>query len=561
MPLLDSIPIMTKNSLKRQFSRVQGIPEDQVHLSGIKDSDLQGAVGIEFNSPFIELSNELVDRSIIDMFSPEVFTTYQFLPLFRSEKSLFVASPTPWNIFIRDSCREHMKMSDLDVHFFLITEKDLTEYLRANKLGSGLDSASKAEGLKYDTDEDTYKNSTDLTPEDASTWGVLSQLFIEALAKEATDVHIVPEEDRVRIRADINGSLVDFKSLPRSIGSSIEHVIYNKTQTMFSHERMKPQDGNISFDYETRKIDLRIASVPTYSTTGEVTTHITIRFQDSRRNDAISFTSLGFEPATEKNIIDSIESPGVLCIIAGPTGSGKTTTLGACMKHLNTEERNIYSVEDPVENRIHGIAHVLVKGEVTFAGVLKALLRKKPHVIMVGEIRDQDAGRVVIEAALTGHTVLTTVHADYASEIPERLFYAGIEPWQVASKLQLCSSQRLIKVICPYCSQEYIGKEEDIINYAYPKEFIGKQLRKAHKEGCDRCFHTGYIERKAIIEVMPFNDELRDMIANGAKSRAIQKYAVEKLGMKSLKHLALECIEKGLTDYDGIKHVINLKIQ
>ena len=559
MSWIDKIPPLTRASLVREISRVTGIDHPASAFPELKECDLRGAIGHEFNAPFISVSPDLVDLELLERFDATQLVTQQFMPLFLDDGYVFCATSCPWNVFLRDACQN--VLGHVEVFVFQVSEREVLSLFERLKLAK-TDYSLKAHDMS--PEGESSGNRLSLSPEESSAWGVLSQLFIECLAKRATDIHIHPEGSRIRIRATINGSLQDLRSLPASMAGTVEHVLYNQTQTMFGQNRMKPQDGHLSFEFPPhsgRKVDLRLASLPMFNPAGEVACHITIRVQDSQRNESITLGSLGFPANIRQQIEGAIEAPGSLCIVAGPTGSGKTTTLAACLKHLNTPDRCIYAVEDPVENVIDGVAHVLVKNEVTFAAVIRSLLRKAPHVIMVGEIRDRETARMAMEAALTGHTVLTTVHADYCTEIPKRLTYVGIEPWQISGKLQLCSSQRLIKILCPHCSVETTCSAEMIQSCHYPTDWEGGRLRVASDLGCDRCGHTGYHDRQALIEVLPMNDHLEDMIIRSASSRDLRRYAVEALQMKPLRELALEAIASGITDYWGVERVIDLRGQ
>jgi type IV pilus assembly protein PilB len=226
----------------------------------------------------------------------------------------------------------------------------------------------------------------------------------------------------------------------------------------------------------------------------------------------LDLAALGFPKDTSKHIIRSIESPGALCIIAGPTGSGKTTTLGACVKHLSTTNRTIYAVESPVETVHPGVVNVVTQentgrgsngrqSDACFGEYIRTVLRKKPDVILIGEMRDKDTAEAAIEATMTGHSVLTSLHASFAHEIPERLRSLGLDPFQVSERLQLCSSQRLIGVLCHYCAETYTCTDKDAETYHYPKDFVGRSLKRHFPEGCNKC-NKGYTDRKAIIEVI-----------------------------------------------------------
>jgi type IV pilus assembly protein PilB len=562
----DSIPAMTRSTIANRIAAVLGTRVD-ANLESVKNSDLLGALGKEFKAPYIELTDFTPDIELLKVFGEGDFASHLFVPLYRCPQAIFCATPEPWNVYIPDICRQKFG-SEIDVIFFQVDKRSVLDFLHKHHLAAEFDSKMKAERMADERgtdDESKVKLDTQLN----TAWGLLSDVFIKAIHHGATDIHIQPEESEVRVRAEINGTLQDFGSFPRNLARSIENSIYNQSaSTMREDFRRIPQHGNISFDYEDRHIDLRVASVPSYSPSGGFNTHFSIRFQDSRRNENVELTTLGFPEETLKHIIRAIESPGALCIVAGPTGSGKTTTLGACIKHLNAKDRMIYSVEDPVENFYPGVVHLLAKEQtvkatdggrlnVTFGQYVRTLLRKKPNVILIGEIRDKETGEAVIEAAMTGHIVLTTLHVDFAHEIPERLSYVGIQPFQISTKLQLCSSQRLIKVLCHYCAETYTCTDKDAETYHYPKDFVGRSLKRHFPEGCNKC-NKGYTDRKAIIEVIHLDDAIREAIASGIRSQPLQQLVSKTPHYKSLRDLALESIANHQTDYYGVRDVIRL---
>jgi type II secretory ATPase GspE/PulE/Tfp pilus assembly ATPase PilB-like protein len=351
--------------------------------------------------------------------------------------------------------------------------------------------------------------------------------------------------------------LQDLEPIDREVARSLEFVIYNQTTTMFPDKRMMPQDGNIQLTYQGQNVDCRIASLPNSLPGGGSPCHITIRLQNSVKTSEVTLEKLGFDTEALTLIKQAVSAPGAFCVVSGPTGSGKTTTLGACLKYLNRPDRMIYSVEDPVENFIPGVSHVQVLKGTPFADVLRSLLRKKPDVILIGEIRDEETASIAMQAALTGHTVLTTVHADFAYEVPSRLSYIGVKPYQIAQKLKLCSSQRLLPLVCEHCSIETPITPELARSSHLPQDFIGKTYRQHSNNGCSRC-NKGYSGRQPIIEVIPMVDTLREMISEGATTTALRDYVTDELKVVSLRERALRLVASGHADFDGMRKVLEL---
>ncbi len=558
MSYADTIPVILREPLTEKIAKAlfKNPTEIDRNFDHQREEDLLGAVAYHLDAPYLDLQSSMIDPELYKKFNPGDLHHHRFLPLFQQGKTLWCASPNPWLIQIKDTIQNTLQSPELQISYFTVSDNDLSAWMRQQGL-NGQGYAKTAETLQIT--KESVDQSISLSPEAKHVWGLISQIFIDCINKNATELHFEPEGERLRVRAEINGTLQDLDSLPSTLSGTIDHILYSKTKTMKGDRWRFPQSGSFTFPYQNRQINVRIQTVGRDIGRTSQLVHTTVRFQDSQRNKQISIESLPFDPQIQELIKNSVQEPGSLSIIAGPTGSGKTTTLGAILKFLATDDRMIYAVEDPVENIYPGVIHVLADRDsgITFSSVLKALLRKKPHVIMVGEMRERETGEVVIEGALTGHIMLTTVHCDFACEIPERLTYLGIQPFQIASKLKLCSSQRLVKELCPHCSREIELTPEFQRTNHYPKEWIGKQMKFHHPLGCSRCNH-GYIARRPIIEVMPTDAKLIDLIYSGARPHELQRYAVEKLQMKTLKQSALELIEQGITDYDGVKSGISI---
>ena len=558
MSYADTIPVILREPLTEKIAKalLKNPTEIDRNFDHQREEDLLGAVAHHLDAPYLDLQTSMIDPELYKKFNPGDLHHHRFLPLFQQGKTLWCASPNPWLIQIKDTIQNTLQSPELQISYFTVSDNDLSSWMRQQGL-NGQGYAKTAETLQVS--KESVDQSISLSPEAKHVWGLISQIFIDCINKNATELHFEPEGERLRVRAEINGTLQDLDSLPVTLSGTIDHILYSKTKTMKGDRWRFPQSGSFTFPYQNRQINVRIQTVGRDIGRTSQLVHTTVRFQDSQRNKQISIESLPFDPQIQELIKNSVQEPGSLSIIAGPTGSGKTTTLGAILKFLATDDRMIYAVEDPVENIYPGVIHVLADRDsgITFGSVLKALLRKKPHVIMVGEMRERETGEVVIEGALTGHIMLTTVHCDFACEIPERLTYLGIQPFQIASKLKLCSSQRLVKELCPHCSREINLTLELQRKNHYPQEWIGKKMKFHHPLGCSRCNH-GYIARRPIIEVMPTDAKLIDLIYSGARPHELQRYAVEKLQMKTLKQSALELIEQGITDYDGIKSGISI---
>jgi type IV pilus assembly protein PilB len=561
MSLQESLTSGLRRALGAHIAKAQGLigsdPENIVKNS--PDEDVRAAIGHEYHAPLISIPRDMVDPEIHKSFDKNILVQHRFMPLRRQDSLVLVASSQPWNVQIRDAISS--TFAGDGVYMFYVSENNLQSLFDHLKVETesyaqkSSEAAKKSDGVGEE--RGSGRISLDVPPS-SRTADVLHRLLQAGIDRNASDIHLHPDHlGRYRIRMEINGILQDLEPIDREVARSLEFVIYNQTTTMFPDKRMMPQDGNIQLTYQGQNVDCRIASLPNYLPGGGSPCHITIRLQNSVKTSEVTLEKLGFDTEALTLIKQAVSAPGAFCVVSGPTGSGKTTTLGACLKYLNRPDRMIYSVEDPVENFIPGVSHVQVLKGTPFADVLRSLLRKKPDVILIGEIRDEETASIAMQAALTGHTVLTTVHADFAYEVPSRLSYIGVKPYQIAQKLKLCSSQRLLPLVCEHCSIETPITPELARSSHLPQDFIGKTYRQHSNNGCSRC-NKGYSGRQPIIEVIPMVDTLREMISEGATTTALRDYVTDELKVVSLRERALRLVASGHADFDGMRKVLEL---
>jgi len=561
MSLSDSLTSGLKKALGAHLTKAGNLPstDPEVLIKTCPDEDIRAAIGIEYKAPLVSISREMLDPDLLKSFDRQQLIQNRFVPISKQETMIIVACSQPWNIQVRDSVTSTFSGSAVSMVY--VTDNNiqtLFDSLKSETESYAAKSMEAAKKADQSMDERGSRISLD-TPPNSRTADVLHRLLQTAIDKNASDLHLHPDASgRYRIRLDINGMLQDLEPIDREIARSLEYVIYNHTITMFPDKRMMPQDGNIQLAYSGQNVDCRVASLPNYLPGGGAPSHITIRFQNSVKTAEVTLEKLGFELDSLQIIKQAISTPGAFCVVSGPTGSGKTTTLGACLKYLNKPDRMIYSVEDPVENFIPGVSHVQVLKGTPFADVLRSLLRKKPDIILIGEIRDEETANIAMQAAMTGHIVLTTVHADFAYEVPSRLSYIGVKPYQIAQKVKLCSSQRLIPILCEYCSSETEVTQEMMIHNKLPDSFRAlTSLRSHNPNGCQRCNH-GYITRQPIIEVIPMSDTLREMISEGASTTSLRDYVIKELKVPTLKQRALDLVAHGQADLEGVRKVLEL---
>jgi len=368
----------------------------------------------------------------------------------------------------------------------------------------------------------------------------------DAVARNASDIHIEPYENDVRVRYRIDGVLHEIFRKPKKFGPPMVARIKIMAK-MKLEEKRKPQDGRIRVKMGDRVVDLRVATVPTVF--GE---KVAIRILD-RTQIPLKLDLLGFEPESLEFFRKAIRNPNGIVLVTGPTGCGKTTTLYAALTELNSVEVNISTVEDPVEFTIMGINQVQVKEEVgmTFAAGLRAFLRQDPDIIMVGEIRDFETAEIAIRASLTGHLVLSTVHTNTAAATITRLINMEIEPFLIASTLLVVSSQRLIRKICEKCKVPYQPEKSILYELCPNPEEIFKDVIFYKGTGCKACHGTGYKGRIGLFEVLPVTKRIRELILEKAPTHVIEKAAIEE-GMITLREAGIRKIKAGITTIEEV---------
>jgi len=377
---------------------------------------------------------------------------------------------------------------------------------------------------------------------------LVNAMILEALKKGASDIHIEPFEKEVRIRYRVDGVLHEVAKYQPEIKDAVVARIKVMSGLDIAEKRL-PQDGRMKAKYQGREIDFRVSTVPTVY--GE---KVVLRILDKGAL-RLDLSQLGLEEREYELLKRGIFSPYGMVLVTGPTGSGKTTTLYSSLLTLNKPEVNIMTVEDPVEYNLYGINQVQVNPEIglTFARALRAFLRQDPDIIMVGEIRDAETAEIAVEAALTGHLVLSTLHTNDAPSTVTRLVEMGIEPFLVSSSVILVVAQRLARKICPYCKEPYQYPEEVLREVGFTPEEI-KSLKTYRGRGCEKCDHTGYKGRVALYEVMEVVPEIRDAIVKGKNADEIRKIA-KKHGMRTLREIGRIKIARGITTPEEVLRV------
>ena len=487
-----------------------------------------------FGITFIDLRNAKVPTDTLSTMKKRYVIKFRAIPIQKTSTKITMATFDP--SVIAEATKELTDMYKKQVEFIL------TNISSWRKLYAGI--KESVDDLINNIQEVTANSAAEdaVKAEDISDDVVtfVNRLLAEAFVKKASDIHVEPYEKIFRVRFRIDGNLVEVAQPPKSMMPSVLSRLKIMSQMDISEKR-KPQDGRIKLLIGSHPVDYRVSSLPTLF--GE---KIVLRLLDSS-NLQLDMTKLGFEPKQLEVFKEGIHRPYGMCLVTGPTGSGKTTTLYSGIAELNTPDNNISTAEDPVEFNLEGINQVHIRKEVglTFATALKAFLRQDPDIIMVGEIRDLEVGEIAVEAALTGHLVLSTLHTNDAPSTVTRLLNMGIEPFLVVAALNVIVAQRLVRKICMNCREERKALPEELIACGFAPASAEK-IKVYHGKGCEICNNTGYKGRLAIYEVLSVTAKIRELILRNASADDIKKQAIRD-GMKTLRMCALTKVAQGLT--------------
>jgi type IV pilus assembly protein PilB len=519
--------------------------------SYVSELDMVVSMGRVLNVPPVNLSRIGILPEVVDLVPREMATNHKVLPVSRLDNKLFLAMADPLNVLALDDVKRSTK---LEVMPMIASEKAILDKLsnldggrstmediiqhaqRQAKEESEADADSLV--ISREVSEDMNLDQLAASSEEAPVIKLANLVIVQAIKDRASDIHIEPFEKTVRLRYRIDGVLVDVTPPPKNLQVALASRIKIMSNLDIAERRL-PQDGRMRVKVGGRDIDLRISFLPTVH--GE---KCVMRILD-KSSLATSLEKIGMDQDTFRRFKSAVDAPHGLILVTGPTGSGKTTTLYSALNVLNSPDYNIITVEDPVEFQIQGINQVPTKKEIglTFANALRSILRQDPDIIMIGEIRDQETAEIAVEAALTGHQVLSTLHCNDAAGAIARMDDMGIAPFLISSSVILACAQRLMRKVCTVCKEplSYPPKMFEDLGID-PSFFEGASLFRGR--GCDRCKNTGYAGRLAIIEAMSVTDDIRRLIIQRSSAHEISKVAVA-LGMKTLRMVALEKVREG----------------
>ncbi len=518
----------------------------------VSKTEILKAVANQFGMEVVSLKNVDIPKEVIASVPPEVARRFRVVPIYRTEGSLTVALSNPFDVDTLDGLRYVLKcnvdgavapadeIEDSLNHYYAFTADSVDNALQDIKDG-GTD-VTVTEGGEH------LAEGVELTEADAPIIKLVSLIILEAFRNRASDIHLEPLSKEFRVRYRIDGVLHDVESPPRKLQAAIISRLKIMANMKMSEKRV-PQDGRIMVPVMDRQLDLRVSSVPTNH--GE---SIVMRILD-KQGLMLGLPQLGFladDQATFERLVDLADG---IILVTGPTGSGKTTTLYACLNQINKPDRKIITVEDPVEYQISGINQVQVRADIgmTFAAALRAILRQAPNIIMIGEIRDYETAEIAVNASLTGHLVFSTLHTNDAPSAVTRLIDIGVKPFLVSSSTQAIMAQRLTRKICKKCRAEYKPTDVELRLLGPAAEQM--QAATLYKgQGCSECGMSGYRGRAGLFEILQIDEEIRHMIYEQISSSELRKRARE-LGMRTLREDGLRKVLNGMTTLEEVLRV------
>jgi len=523
-----------------------------VNKGFVSERQLLESLEFSLGIPRVQLGKLPIDPEAVMLLSPQLIRLHQVLPISRQRNTLTVATADPLNQRALDDIR---MACGLDIIPVLAGEKDLEIAIR-QYLAFRPDPAMEKILHEINREERHRQVSRRELPvsrleDDAPIIRMVNSIIGQAVHGRASDIHIEPQEDETRVRFRIDGELYEALSLPHSSLPAVVSRLKIMSGMDIAEKRL-PQDGRFRMNLEGREIDFRVSSLPTNH--GE---KMVMRILD-RYTALTRLEQLGFSDINREKLLSLGRRPHGLIVVTGPTGSGKTTTLYSLLSEINSIDKNIVTLEDPIEYSLAGINQVQtnVKAGLTFASGLRSVLRQDPDVILVGEVRDDETARLAVQAALTGHLVLTTLHTNSASGAPARLNDMGVEDFLMASSLAGVISQRLVRRLCPNCRQPYILDYDTARRLRITQE-AGNRFYRAG--GCNICRQLGYQGRMAIHEIMMIGPETRALIGRGEHAEAIIEKSAENEGMFPIRVDGIVKARRGLTSLEEVMKVVLLE--
>jgi len=546
---------------QREFGGNYPIARVLVSLGLLSERDRVRCLGKVWGIPFVDVNDLVPQHQALERVSPQAARRFKAIPIQVTEKKLVVAMANPLDVFVIDE----MRMSTgLEIEPMIAVEEDviaaINQHYRfdagmTDMLAGVIKDFDGAIELDTNPEEDLSEAELRELGEDAPIVRLANMIIGQAVQDKASDIHLEPRKDGMIVRFRVDGVMIESLTLPKKVVAPLLSR-FKIMANMDIAEKRAPQDNRISAIVGGHTYDFRVSTLPTVH--GE---KIVMRVLD-KRGVTVGLSKLGLLPHNLKTIEDMASRSYGIILVTGPTGSGKSTTLYSILNKLNTGDLNIITIEDPVEYEIEGInqCNVNPRAGMTFAAGLRSMLRQDPDIIMVGEMRDTETATIAMEAALTGHLVLTTLHTNDAPSAPTRLIDMEVEPFLIASSILGVVAQRLVRQVCPKCRESYAATRETLLRYGFPlPEELGAEtngeLHLFRGKGCDHCKGTGYRGRTGVHEIMVMSDTLRDMVLRKAAVHEIRTVAIQE-GMKTLQMDAVQKILLGITSVDEVLRVI-----
>ena len=528
-----------------------------IEKSYVTEVDMTVCMGRILNSPPVNLARIAIPSEIAEILPRDIAHNYKVVPVSRLDNKLFLAMADPLNVLAIDDVK---RITKLEVLPLIASERAILDKLQAIDAAKGgsmediinesqkrADDDTDADNLEVakESKEEVNLDQLAASSEEAPVIKLANLILVQAIKDRASDIHIEPFEKMVRLRYRVDGTLIDVTPPPKQMQLALASRIKIMSSLDIAERRL-PQDGRMRVRVSGKDFDLRVSFLPTVH--GE---KVVLRVLD-KSNLSASLDKLGLDADTFQQFRGAVDAPHGLILVTGPTGSGKTTTLYSALNELNSPVYNIVTVEDPVEFQVPGINQVPVKKEIglTFANALRSILRQDPDIVMIGEIRDTETAEIAVEAALTGHQVLSTMHCNDAPGAIARLDDMGIAPFLISSSVILACAQRLMRRICSHCKEPVTYN-----NKMYTDLNIDPSLLEGHTlyrgRGCERCKSSGYAGRLAIIEAMTISDEVRKLIIARANTREMGKIAISQ-GMRTLRMAALDRVRDGVSTLEQV---------
>jgi type IV pilus assembly protein PilB len=571
-------PVQLQEALTYQKSNGGKLGFNLVKLGFVKDEEITALLSKQYGVPSINLAQFEIDAGIIKLIPSETAHKYQIVPLSRAGATLTIAMTDPTNVFAMDDIKF---MTGYNVEPVVASETAVLEAIhryyapaapgrapQKQSTAPAPDAMSSVASLEMVTKaleessaiiDDDVEVLQDLEQIDVASLErqggeapiirLVNLMLMSAIQKGASDIHIEPYEKEFRVRFRIDGILYNVMAPPMKFRDAITSRLKIMSKLDIAEKRL-PQDGRIKIRFadngSNKEIDFRVSCLPTLF--GE---KIVMRLLDKDKL-MLDMTKLGFEPDSLKKLENAIAKPWGMVLVTGPTGSGKTNTLYSSIAKINTTETNIMTAEDPVEFNLVGVNQVQVRENIglNFAAALRSFLRQDPNIILVGEIRDFETAEIAVKAALTGHLVLSTLHTNDAPSTINRLMNMGIEPFLVASSVNLICAQRLVRRICTHCKIEEPHAPQALVEAGFTPDEAQRVIPKKGR-GCEKCNNTGYKGRVGLYEVMEIAEELRELILVGASGLELRRKAVEE-GMITLRRSGLHKVMEGVTTIEEV---------